>query len=687
MKKTVTLLTFALWLAACGSPTTTSQPAATLSLTAGATPIAALDPYRNVTNLAVAPDGAVWLSFGDHNYNQPAGGGVMRFDHGQLTRFTAKDGLPHDNIQALDVAPDGSLWAGGAGCAVARFDGHMWRTVSADCQATGGNVVDFAFTPDGSVWAATGNDLARFDGQSWTRYSQHVAWLAVTPDGMLWAPGWAGAQGSNYLARFDGTNWTVIEQRSVGRLFVGSDGSLWATQGRAQHLARFNGRTWEDIPYPPSTWLVDFAVAPNAVLWAVTDQGLAQFNGTTWLYVNGAPRDLTRIAFAPNGSLWLGGRGGRLVHYQSSTAQFDIVLTPIPTITPDPVLFATPSGPVPRPTATSIPQLPVTHLAITPDGAVWYSFGNFDFHPRDGGIIQRRQGQEAHFMPDASAQLLKVAPDGSLWAGMGCGLARFDGQSWQTILGNCDTLRGNVIDLAFTPDGAAWIATGFNLARYADGEWTLHDKLVSFLAVTPDGALWVSGWEGTQGSQYVARFEGTNWTIVERVAIGQLRVGPDGSLWGIEGSARLARFDGQTWQALTDAPFSQINDFAIAPNGAVWIATERGLLQFDGNIWLQDTGASNSITQIAFAPDGSMWLGDWLGAVYPHDVARAQFETLPTATLEPTLDPSWPTPPSPPTVEATAGWQTYINMRYGYSMQYPGELSIVKGPGADLPDE
>ncbi|HET7090935.1 MAG TPA: hypothetical protein VFL17_20075, partial [Anaerolineae bacterium] len=687
LRLTGTLLAFALLMAACGTPTATPKPATIPTLTVTATPFAALDPYMGVTNLVIAPDGAVWLSFGNHNYNDPAGGGVMRSYDGQVAHFTTKDGLPHDNIQALEVASDGTVWAGGTGCTVAHFDGQTWRTVSADCQAIGGNVVDFAITPDGSVWAATGMDVARFDGQAWTRYGRHVAWLAVTPDGMLWAPGWEGTPDSDYLARYDGVDWTIVEQRPMGRLFTGPDGSLWATQGRVQQLARFDGQTWEDIPYPPSTAALEFAVAPDGVLWAVTDQGLAQYNGMTWLYVNDAPRDITRMAFAPDGTLWLGGQGRRLIRYQPSMAQSDVVLTPVPTLTPKPALVTTPSGFGPRPTATPIPQLPVTHLAITPDGAVWYSFGNFDFYPRRGGIIRLYQGQETRFMPDASVQLLKVAPDGSLWAGMGCGLARFDGQAWQSILDNCDTLRANVIDLAFTPDGAAWIATGFKLVRYAGGEWTMQSKLASFLAVAPDGALWVSGWEGTQGSQYLARFDGTNWTIVKQVSVGQLRTGPDGSLWGIEDAARLAHFDGQTWQAFSDAPFRQINGFAIAPNGVVWVATERGLLQFDGTVWLQDTSASNSITQITFAPDGSMWLGDWRGKVYPHDVTRAQFETLPIATLEPTLDPSLPTPPPLPTLEAAIGWQTYVNTRYAYSVQYPGELSIVKGPGADLPDE
>jgi hypothetical protein len=40
-----------------------------------------------------------------------------------------------------------------------------------------------------------------------------------------------------------------------------------------------------------------------------------------------------------------------------------------------------------------------------------------------------------------------------------------------------------------------------------------------------------------------------------------------------------------------------------------------------------------------------------------------------------------------PEPDLAAGWRLYANTRYGYTIRYPAELDIVKGPGADLPDQ
>ncbi len=492
-----TLLVLAAWSTACSSPSATQEYTPALPATTIAAPIATLDPTINMTGLVVAPDGAVWFSLGNSDFYNPTAGGVSRYAQGHLTSFTTNDGLPNANVQALAIAPDGSVWMAGAGCTIARYDGLAWQTVNGDCESIGGNVVDFAFTPDGSVWVATGMDVARFDGRSWTRYGKYAGWLAVAPDGTLWAKSWEweDADLSEYVTRFDGENWTIVERLPIGRLFIGPDDSVWAnlTGGYSEptRLVRFNAQTWEILPGPSFTVLLEFAVAPNGELWAMTDQGFSRYDGATWLYAGVRPQGMTRFAFAADGSIWLGGSGGQLAHYQPATARLDFIVTPIPTITPDPTLLTPPPGPAPSPSVTPIRQLPVTNLVITPDGAVWYSFGNFDFHPRGGGIIRDYQGQRTRFtadngLPGNSVQLLKVAPDGSLWAGIGCDLARFDGQAWQSILDNCDTLRGNVIDVAFTSDGATWVATGFNLARYREGTWTIYDRLANYLAVTPD---------------------------------------------------------------------------------------------------------------------------------------------------------------------------------------------------------
>jgi sugar lactone lactonase YvrE len=660
----VTWLILLVLLIGCApTPTATLQPDwPTPTINAGApygvTPAKSPDGNAVMTRLVVAPDGAVWFSFGSYDWSHPYGGGVSRYAQGQLTHFTTDNGLPGDNVQALRVAPDGSVWVG-ALCGIARYNGQTWHVINKvdDCESVGGPVIDFAFTPDGNMWVGTALNVARFDGQQWTRYDHLFGWLTTTTDGAVWATGADDA--GPYLARFTGSDWIKFKQLHSGGIAFSADASLWILQQQydngVSQLAHFNGQTWEIVPIP-TLGLSNVAIAPDSTPWALTTHGVARFDSIQWLFDTNLTGDFTSMTFASDGTLWLGGRGSQLAHYQPTTGQLNVVVTPLPTLTPyptftpDPSAPAQPIGPAPSPSITPIPQLPVTNLVVTSDDAVWYSFGNFDFHPRRGGIVREAQGKQTIFMPEASVQVLKVAPDGSLWAGMGCGLMRFDGQTWQTVLENCDKLNGNIIDLTFTSDGAVWIATGFKLARYQNGEWAIIDRLISSVEISPDGALWASGWEGTQGSQYVARFDGTQWTIVERAALRQLLANADGSVWGIKADNSLVRYAGANPQTLTDLPFDQIDDLVSAPNGDLWAIIDRGVVRFDGTHWQWANNLPGDITQMTFAPDGSIWLGDWAGTVARVDPIDIRFTLLSARPATPPgLDPSLPTPYPVPT--------------------------------------
>jgi len=160
--------------------------------------------------VAVAPDGTIWGS----TYE----GGIFAFDGVRWTHHTAAStGLPDAPVLA-GVAPDGSAWAvmsafcegetgpcHDPGYGVARFDGTRWiRYTTADGLAADSDV-QLAVGPEGSVWATYDLDpetISRFDGTRWTTFvvDELAGWweAGVAPDGSLWL---ASAEG---LARFDG---------------------------------------------------------------------------------------------------------------------------------------------------------------------------------------------------------------------------------------------------------------------------------------------------------------------------------------------------------------------------------------------------------------------------------------------------------------------------------------------------
>ena len=263
-----------------------------------------------------------------------------------------------------------------------------------------------------------------------------------------------------------------------------------------------------------------------------------------------------------------------------------------------------------------LPRSIATIAATSAD--VWVGFG--DQSLEGGGGVWRYDGggwitytQGAGFPASDNVQLLRVAPDGRVWAGAGLQVARFAGGVWQQMADR-NVLKGPVLDIAFTPGGATWIASALELSRFDGQTWHRHGKLAHDLAVGPGGPLWVSGWEGSRGSNCVARFDDPDWMIyptLDRLGhgVGKLAVTPDGALWGTSGEQGVVKYDGETWTRFSGAGGlpAEVRELAVAPDGVLW-ASGRGLAYFDGHRWVLHS-ATLCVNALTFAPDGTLWLG------------------------------------------------------------------------------
>jgi hypothetical protein len=140
------------------------------------------------------------------------------------------------------------------------FEGNpLWRDSAA-------SVVAFS---DRDVWLATGNDLARFDGTSWTLQGVRAAKLWGRSSTDLWAVSEGPSpepHGQHVRAHFDGVSWTnfappngafiinsyIDEELSIG----GCDQYFWLTKDN--QLSIFDGKTWTnsylDGPYRAAVW-------------------------------------------------------------------------------------------------------------------------------------------------------------------------------------------------------------------------------------------------------------------------------------------------------------------------------------------------------------------------------------------------------------------------------------------------
>ena len=189
------------------------------------TPLAAnLVDSAWASDIAVSPDGTLWAalqaSSGEPDPESPRldPGAVVGFDSTNWMLFTASDGIP-DGVRSITVAPDGVVWATSFGWAWADPEG------------------------DGSV---SGEGVARFDGSTWTRYTE--------ADGL---------------------------PSNSSEIVAGLDGSIWAVDIDGEGISQFDGSSWIALPAPPHSGLPVVGDAAGTV-WMPSDEpegGVIGLNG------------------------------------------------------------------------------------------------------------------------------------------------------------------------------------------------------------------------------------------------------------------------------------------------------------------------------------------------------------------------------------------------------------------------
>ena len=136
-----------------------------------------------------------------------------------------------------------------------------------------------------SVWFATDQGVARFDGQTWLTYTRQDGLLsdwatsiAVDAEGQAWVGSTKG------VSLFDGWDWITfgevdgLPDARITSLVATADGMVWA--GTERGLARFDGETW--ITYGIADGLADdaiedIAVGPGGELWIATQAGVSSY--------------------------------------------------------------------------------------------------------------------------------------------------------------------------------------------------------------------------------------------------------------------------------------------------------------------------------------------------------------------------------------------------------------------------
>jgi hypothetical protein len=230
-----------------------------------------------------------------------------------------------------------------------------------------------------------------------------------------------------------------------------------------------------------------------------------------------------------------------------------------------------------------------------------------------------------------------LAPDGALWVTTDYSVAALRGGQW--TLASKQSARG----IAIGADGTAWAGSGSSIVglrldgspprRVAcpNGSWSM--------AATTDGSIYVGDWAWL-GHPGLARFDGRTCERVDPlgdgmdVEVGELHADPTGGLVAVfsgpgnpDGSGPatiyLARLDGTRWTVLEESDVWPLG-VSLSPSGEIWRAGASAVLptweRFDGERWIPvDTGDA-ALGPPSIAADGTLW---FLG---PSGVYRVSME-------------------------------------------------------------
>lgn len=208
-------------------------------------------------------------------------------------------------------------------------------------------------------------------------------------------------------------------------------------------------------------------------------------------------------------------------------------------------------------------------------------------------------------LPAAVVTSLLVADDGAVWAGTrraggepeGAqgGVWRFDGEQWTSWTTRNGLASNDVEDVAVDDSGTVWAATDRGVSRFDGSDWvtyTTTDGLahneVSAVVVGPAGAVWAGTNDG------LSRFDGDGWAsdptalnLNEPLANGlvsHLATGPD-DIWAsalVPSGTGLSRFDGQEWTGLNEGLNIAVFELSVGDEGTVWVGTSSsGLARLD----------------------------------------------------------------------------------------------------------
>ena len=181
----------------------------------------------DILNIAQTSDGWLWLA---------AGTGLYRFDGRRYERTDSVEGhaLLSSNVRTLYAPPEGGLWVGyRMGGGISYFHNRQARHYSAGQGLPAGAITSIVRAPDGVLWVAARDGLARLDGERFVTVGAEAGLPQRRARQVLFDRGgrqWVAMQGATYSrADMQSPFLPVWPQGDFSGLTLAPDGTVWAS--------------------------------------------------------------------------------------------------------------------------------------------------------------------------------------------------------------------------------------------------------------------------------------------------------------------------------------------------------------------------------------------------------------------------------------------------------------------------